>query len=216
MLSDRYVLVGYHQVNPAIITNATFEISTGPNAQNNRGLVVSVSRLITFPSGSQVNPSLPEYAILELSQAVPGVLPVTIGNAVAGQSLSAAGFGSWANPGGTFVRDYEVRGGRGPVRSTNLNGYSSQYYFQTDFLPGINLNWRGGNGDSGSPVFDSNGNLIGMATAGTIGSGIAGVTSFLRLNNPTVYQDIAPYIPSPGAALPLALGAACAFRRRRS
>jgi hypothetical protein len=215
MLSDRYVLIGYHQVNQILNSNPTFEISTGPNAQNNRGLVVSVSRLILFPNGSQVSTSLPEYAVLELSQAVPGVMPVTIGSATTNQSLASAGFGSWANPGGTFVRDFNIRGGMGPVMSQNDGGYSSTYYFSTLFSPGINLNWRGGNGDSGSPAFDSSGNLVGVAMAATNGSGAFGSTVFLRLDNPVVMSDLAPYIPTPGTAVALALGSAFAFRRRR-
>ena len=215
MLSDRYGMIGYHQINQILNSNPTFEISTGPNAQNNRGLVVSISRLILFPNGSQVSTSLPEYVIFELSQPLVGVRPVTIGSAVPGQSLGSAGFGSWANPGGSFVRTFDVTGGVGPVRATNLNGYSSQYYFQTAFDPLYTLNWRGANGDSGAPAFDAAGNLIGMTVAGTNGTGAFGQTTFLRLDNPTVYNDIAPYIPSPGAAVPLALGAAFAFRRRR-
>lgn len=215
MLSDRYALVGYHQVNPATITNATFEISTGPNAQNNRALVVAVSRLITFATGSNNDPSLPEYAIVELAQPVPGVRPVTIGSAVPGQSLASAGFGSWANPGGTFVRDYNIRGGVGPVASFNSNLYSPEFYFQTRFEPGVAMNWRGAPGDSGSPAFDASGNLIGITIGGTLGSGTVGQTTFLRLDNPAVYNDLAPNIPSPGAAGTLALGFAFAFRRRR-
>jgi hypothetical protein len=215
MLSERYGIIGYHQVNQILNTNPTFEISTGPNAQNNRGLVVSVSRLTLFPNGSQVSTSLPEYVIFELSQPIPGVRPVTIGSAVTGESLASAGFGSWANPGGSFARTFDVTGGVGPVRATNLNGYSSEYYFQTAFDPLYTLNWRGANGDSGAPAFDAAGNLIGMTVAGTNGTGAFGQTTFLRLDNPTVYNDIAQYIPSPGGALPLALGAAFAFRRRR-
>ena len=215
LISDRYVLIGYHQVSQILNSNPTFEISTGPNAQTNRGTVMQVSRLITFPNGSQLNPSLPDYALLELTSAIAGVVPVTIGSAVAGQTASSAGFGSWANPGGTFVRTFDVLGGVGPIRASNLNGYSSQYYFQTDFLPGILMNWRGGNGDSGSPAFGQNGELLGIGIAATIGSGIAGQTTFLRLDNPSVYSDLAPYIPSPASSLLLGLSGLMLARRRR-
>ena len=228
LLSDRYVLAPLHGVTRVLdITRPTgiaagqsLEISIGSNAQTNRGQVVSVARIITFPGASANSQNLPDYCVLELSQAISGVRPVTLADPVFGQNAVITGFGSVAVPNGSPLRDFWARAGYAPVLPLNqMANYSSTYYRETEFDSdlGIALNWNGQNGDSGASVNAINGNFWGIVIGGTSGTIGNQRTDFLFTgpSNPTVYNNLVQYVPSPSSGALLGLAGLVVARRRR-
>lgn len=228
MLSPRYVLAPLHGVTrvldatqpTGIAAGSSLEISTGCNAQNNRGTVVQVRRIITFANTIALSTNLPDYCVLELQgEGLPQVVPVTLGLPTIGQMTTAAGFGSWAPVGGTFERDFWVRAGNAPIRSIEsmTGGYNSEYYREASFAfdAGINLNERGGNGDSGRPRFGLGGVFLVIDIAGTLGTGGFGQTTSLLAGSPSISGNLMMFIPSPGSFVVAAVGAGCLAPRRR-
>jgi uncharacterized protein (TIGR03382 family) len=103
------------------------------------------------------------------------------------------------------------------VTSTITNGYSPVFYNQTDFSPSYAnaLNGRGMSGDSGGGWYNSQGHLIGMNVAGTLGTGTIGQTTYLRFDNPDIQNWISTTVPAPGTAVLGLAAMVFAARRRR-
>jgi hypothetical protein len=120
------------------------------------------------------------------------------------------------------VKDGNIRGWEANV-SPLVGPGSSDYYQSTTFgygNAGLSLNGRGANADSGGPVFDLSGNLVGINDAVSfIGDGSIGATDFLKLSNPTIYNWIVQntQVPEPttGALIGLGAGIYLASRRKQ-
>jgi len=114
------------------------------------------------------------------------------GAATTGSIVTSAGFGSYGTvSGGLNTGDGIARAWQATVDANTYGGYSSSYYQSTDFnyrLNGVSLNGRGANGDSGGPVFNSQGQLVGINIAG--GGSPIGSTEYLMLSQPDVYAWI--------------------------
>jgi len=210
-LGPRYIVVPLHGVNRAldvnsptgIAANASIEVSTGPHAQDDRRNVYQVVRMIFFPGAVASNPNAPDYAVGDLGADLMNVAPAVLGSAVSGQVAWAAGFGSWSVPFGTPARDYFARAGGAEILSQNIN-YNSAYYREGIYWSRTvsYLQWKGLNGDSGSPWFDAGGNLLGMSVAATTGTFVPGRTIFLRFDNPTIRALLLPFtVRTPGCLL---------------
>ena len=104
----------------------------------------------------------------------------------------SAGFGFYGSvTGGLFPQDSNARGWRAVVAPGALGGFSTTYYQSTFFVPdGLILNGRGLSGDSGCPVFNDSGQLVGIVIAASTGLSAYGHTEFLRLTQPEVFDWI--------------------------
>jgi len=205
-ISPRYVVATIHANNrtfdsnspTGIAANASIEISIGSNAQTNRVAIYQVTRVINFP-GTGVGTNLADYVVLDLGSNRLPIRAARLGVVAWYDTLYTAGFGSFAVPNGTGFRDYNVRGGWAPVLGGNGGVYNPELYREAIFDPAFisGLNVRGMAGDSGSPWFNGNGELVGMTVAGTNGTGAVGRTSFLRFDNPTIRANLLPYTLPP-------------------
>ncbi len=133
----------------------------------------------------------PDCALVYVSNGVPAATLV-LASASQGEVVPAVGFGIFGTlAGGLFVQDNDARGWRAVVAPGTYGGYSSTYYQSAFFTPdGLYLNGRGLNGDSGSPVFNSVGQLVGIAIGSGGGASAYGSTEFLRLTQPDVLNWI--------------------------
>lgn len=226
-LSGNYILAPRHSIERVldlsmpngIAAGASLEISTGPNAQTDRGLVRFVSRIITFSGTAANDPSRPDYCVLELSEALPNVTAIVIAPPTTGALANVTGFGSEAGIGGTPIRTYWAMGGTAPIMSaSNLVNYSATYYRPFLFDPSRTppLNWKGLNGDSGSPWVVPGQGVVAMSVAASNGTGAAGLTVGLVLSEPSVFANLSQFtVPSPSTAVLFGLGGLLAAQRRR-
>lgn len=151
---------------------------------------------------SGAGPNIPDVMLIKVSPGIPAP-NLAIGSASAGAVVTHVGFGLYGTPtGGLFQLDGNARAWRATLVSSALGGYSAMYYQSSLFGPSqnsIGLNGRGLSADSGGPVFNSQGELVGITVAGGGGLTPIGSTEFLTLSQPDVYawiqQTITPAEP---------------------
>lgn len=181
------VLTAAHAV-PAAGSGGTVDfVGTGTNRYSDPGTVVGIVSWIRYPtyvSGF----SNPDLAIIHLAQPI-NIAPAVFAGVSTGEMLTAAGFGRYATPSiGLQPDDGSSMGWRAPVLSSNPGNVSPQYFYSTDFDTGngVSLNGRGMSGDSGGPVWNSAGALVGITVGGFGGLGTIGGTTAARLDVPEV------------------------------
>jgi hypothetical protein len=218
LLNEGWAITAYHNVADLLQFNPTYEIATGSNYLNNRGTVRGIAEMIPYPGGSFNNPNLPDLCLLRLATPLTGTGSVVFGSARVDEALYGTGFGNYGSPAvGQLPRDGNVRGWIAPVQSFMSGSYSATFYRQTQFesdLP-YALNGRGMSGDSGGGWYNSQGQLVGMNVAATLGTGPGGQTTYLRFDNSDVHTWISTTIPAPSTALVGLTAMAFAARRRR-
>ena len=134
----------------------------------------------------------------------------TIGSAGVGDIVTSVGFGVAGTPSSGVLGDGARRGYNGRVNNSAF-AYSSTYYQATIFgysNSGVELNGRGTPGDSGSPVFNSAGDLIGLTKGATVAYDSFGYTSYLNLSQPEVLSWIQhnTVVPEPNCLLLVGIG----------
>lgn len=206
--NSQYALTAAHVITGLAQYNPTFEISTGSSYLTNRGTVVAVDRVIMYPGFDPNHPGNgPDIAIVHFATPLSGTNAV-ITNATGGEMLTEAGFGATCTPStaGSLAKDGNSRGWMAPV-DPDYNipvdaGYSGTYYLSTDFYPYCFMNGKGMSGDSGGPLLDGAGNLIGIGVAQSGNTSFFGGTIYLMLAQPDVYSwivqntQIAPLAPT--------------------
>ena len=221
LLNSGWAVTAYHNIAAfEPFGTITIDVATGSNFNTNRGTVSRVAEYIPFPGGSANNPSLPDLCLLRLTTDLPGVQSALFGSALTGDILTLAGFGRHGSPAtGLLERDGNVRAFNAIANTQNSGSYSGTYYSEMRIgsIQAVALDGRGLSGDSGGPIFNAAGELIGMTVAGTLGTQFVGYTTFLRFDNPDVDSWLAATIPTPGSAGLLGLvGLGLGVRRRRS
>ena len=112
-----------------------------------------------------------------------------IGTAAVEDILDLAGYGSWGTPSSPGSRDGNLRAFDAKVRESVAYG-SAPFYQTTQFgvgdLSGLALNGKGMNGDSGGPVFNARGELVGMMIAASTNHTSVGNTTHLCLGEPSI------------------------------
>lgn len=189
-LNSRWFLTAAHLIaNPTGTGDATV---TGiyPGAVSG-GPTMSASEVHLIP-GYDGTGNTPDLALIRLVEEV-NAPSLTLASASVGEVVISAGYGYYGSPSLGFIYpDHNARGWQASVTQNTLGGYSSDYYQSTSFSPfeGVASNGRGLGGDSGSPVFNASGQLVGISIASAGGLSSIGHTEFLRLTQPDVLNWI--------------------------
>ena len=167
--------------------NMITSIGTGPNRSSDPGTVVGVVKWMRYPtyvSGF----STPDLAIIHLAQPI-NITPAVFAGVSRGEMLTAAGFGRYATPSiGVQPDDGSSMGWRAPVLGYNPANVTGAHFYSTDFDTGngVSLNGKGLSGDSGGPVWNSAGALVGISVGQFGNLETIGGTVAARLDVPEV------------------------------
>lgn len=167
--------------------NPTYEIATGPNQMNDRGIVRAISEIIPYPGGGWNNPSLPDVCILRLASPLFVIQPAVLGSVNVGDYFVGTGFGRSGSPAtGPLPRDGNVRGVSAPNMGASTAPYNPKFFDDTLFSPNVleALNGKPMSGDSDGGVFLLDGRLVGVWVAASTGTGAAGIGTYLRFDGP--------------------------------
>ena len=145
-----------------------------------------------------------DLIILEFAQPFYASSNKIIGTAVTDDITYSAGFGSWGTPSIGLIspRDGNLRAWDARVYSAVI-GFSAPYYQSTTFgfgnTNGLSLNARGTISDSGGPVFNIQGRLIGVNVNASTTIASAGSTTYVYLGEPTTkaWIEANAQIPTP-------------------
>lgn len=175
MISPSWVLTARHCIEQTEIKNAKFNtishITTGDNPSQSR----------TYTGKTYLHPST-DLALININGTYNGpTLPLASAQPSYHEEITGAGFGGTPRQATIYklnhtrYRDAEVTG-----EGFLHNGYRV-YHEALDA-------WEPVKGDSGSPVLNSNGEIVSVFSAGPLKSG---TSTFTRMNNPDVtrYSD---------------------------
>ena len=194
-LNSRFALSTKHNVADLLQLNPTYEVADGTNAIT-RGNIMSVTNIIFHPALDLI--------ILGFAQPFYASQNKEIGTAVTDDITYSAGFGSWGTPSIGLIspRDGNLRAWDARVYSAVI-GFSAPYYQSTTFgfgnTNGLSLNARGAISDSGGPVFNIQGELIGVNVNASTAIASAGSTTYVYLGEPTTkaWIEANTQIPKP-------------------
>jgi len=227
---DVYLNAGHFTpINGSLVARHT-EIVFGAN-YNTSTERYSVNRTVRYPGYEFGNPNTIDLGIGYLNRFVDGF--ATLGTRV---TFAAASLNDerlmlvdYGNYGDLNTGELPSLGDRmgGFARTFNLQSsvYPQDRYLSTIFNYSEPLNVSGMNYSSGAPWYNANGDIVGITTAGSIGTG-PGFTTSVRLFTPEIQAYLQPIIqdswarfeasiPSPSAAALLTLGLGMAARCRR-
>jgi hypothetical protein len=192
-LNEHFALTAAHAVfgSFGLVTNIV--VGTGTNYLTSPGTSVTcaVSNVLIYPGWNQTF-NTPDIAIIKFDQPLPGE-NLAIASASVGETLSSAGFGRAGTPSsGLLPSDGNLRAFYAPVQSFTPGNVSGEYYWDLRFSPasGVALNGKGLGGDSGGPVFNASGNLVGISIAQWGNLDPIGGTDILKLTQADVYAWI--------------------------
>lgn len=214
---NRYGLIATgHQFYEFLGRNLTIKVGDGTNYMTNPGTFHDISEIFIHPGyeGPDTRFTNPDIAVLRYASPVQQYADMLFADmrSPTDSALSWAGFGRPGSVFGGYVdRDGNARGGESYVSSFGpLEGESPELYFRTTMLLMNSNELRPAVGDSGSPLYNSDGELLGMYTrAGT--STLSGYGLALDLTRPEMHSYIntilAPSsVPEPGAILLMGAG----------
>ena len=196
-VNSRHAITAAHTFTDLLAYNPNYEVADGTNYFTDRGNVVTVTSIL-------IHPSL-DLAILKFAAPFFAAPDQIIGTAVTEEITISAGFGYWGTPstGLGTSRDGGLRAWDATIQE-HVIGRSEPYYQSTYFgtyTAGLSLNGRAANFDSGGPVFNTRGDLIGINDSATSIIATIGSTTYLRLGEPSTKAWIEANTALP-AALP--------------
>jgi len=222
LINENFAITCGHVVWNNLQNGGTFRVGTGANFLNDRGQVVDVAELITYPGyPGGVTTNSPDIVILRLASPLAGITQAQFGTANPGDLVTAGGYG-FTNYAGqpTVPRDGFRRGWNAPV-SPGAPTFGADTWYNFSQFGGtvggsVPVNGKVLNGDSGGGVYNSLGQLVGI-NFGQSGNNLSvGFSSYLDLAQPDVLNWVqSNTIPTPGALTLLGLGALVGSRRRR-
>jgi hypothetical protein len=221
-INSQYAITCGHVVWGTVQNGGSFRVGTGANYFTDRGQVVDVAEVITYPGyAGGVATSSPDIAILRLAAPLSGVTQVEFGTASPFDVVVSGGYGVTFFAGEPSVpRDGFRRGWNAPVKTGAPLFGSDQWYNYTQFGGGggsaVPVNGKALSGDSGGGVYNSQGQLVGINFAQTGNGASVGSTSYLDLSQPEVLSWLqANTIPTPGTVGLLGLAALGPRGRKR-
>jgi uncharacterized protein (TIGR03382 family) len=219
MINDQFAITCGHVVWNNLQNGGTFRVGTGSNYFSDRGQVVDVAEVITYPGyPGGVTTNSPDIAILRLATPISGITQAQFGTANPGDVVTSGGYGFAFFAGQpTVPRDGFRRGWNAGVLSGAPLYGSNQWYNYTFFGDNaVAANGKGLSGDSGGGVYNSLGQLVGINFGQSGNNALVGTTSYLDLSQPDVLNWVqSNTIPTPAALTLLGLGALVGSRRRR-
>lgn len=217
--NSEYGLTSGHAVIGPGGVNTLEEVGNGINYVSAPGLISPISSVLVHPiyDGTKFSPDI---AIIRFGTPLPSD-DLTIGSVVEEDTIRGVGFGTHGYPdSGPLSQDGNIRGWEAHVDSGVPWNVSSNYYFAGDFgfnTTGLMLNGKGTGGDSGGPIFDVHGNLVGITVAEVGGTLSSGQTILLKLDHADVRPWVINNVPEPNTLMLLFVGAGtiARFRRKR-
>jgi hypothetical protein len=200
-LNSEYAITCAHNVADLVQYNPTYSVADGLNFETDRGTVVQVSQVIICPAYDGTTDT-PDIAILKFATPfrptdANGLLvaDMQLGTVSTGDLTYSAGFGRWGTPSIGFITPDGGLGGWDADVSPNLYDFvSPTFYLDTEFglyNANTSLNGQGASGDSGGPVFNQAGRLVGVTQGGQTDLESAGFTDFVKFTDPTLLSWIA-------------------------
>ena len=167
LLNPYTLLTNAHNVVGATSTINSITVGQGNYLSSPTNVSVNpFSSVIIFPGYNPNDPAnTVDLAIIHLTTPILTAPTLTIGSALPGETVISAGYGQWGwsasslNPSDGNARGWEAR-----VQAGNPIVAPDEYYNFTSILDNIGLSFEGraAPGDSGSPVFNLNGELVGI------------------------------------------------------
>lgn len=178
-----HAVVGFQPFNP------TFSIGTGTNFNSDPGHLYGVSGIAVHPTYTSLSSSSSgaDIAKLTLSTPISGATQRGLASSrpSAGETVSWGGFGRTGSPAvGYTLQDGAGRAGYLVQSSFPPISTLSQYYYgNLSFHDEESLHLGAGNGDSGAPILNAQGELFGLMTARSL-VGPGGPSYYLDLTLP--------------------------------
>jgi hypothetical protein len=153
-INSQYAITCGHVVSANLQQGGTFRVGTGSNYFSDRGQVVDVAEVITYPGyPGGVTTNSPDIAILRLATPISGITQAQFGTANPGDVVTSGGYGFAFYAGQSSVpRDGFSRGWNAPVLS-GAPGFGSDLWYNSSqfggFGGGVPVNGKVLSGDSG-------------------------------------------------------------------
>jgi len=192
-LNEDWALTAAHNLPSAYgLTSVSLSVSNGSNCITSPGVTISCSNDYIFPGFTGSSSNGTDLALIRLGSALSGPT-LTLGSASVGELVYEVGFGSYGTPAtGLIAADGNVRAFEAYFSGRSWSYAPLDYYYNAlgfgyDGGESLALNGRGAPGDSGSGVFNSRGQLIGITTAYTgANNDPSGTTFYMDLTVPEV------------------------------
>lgn len=206
-INSHFAITMAHGVT-GVFGNKTYSLVFGSSVHSPTR-VIPISRVIIHPAYDGTR-NTPDIAILCLAEAEHRIVQVQYGSASYGDTVSSAGYGYGFRIGDPVptAQDGFVRGWNSWVLDTAPIQSSDLYFNNSIFGSGISFDGKLLSGDSGSPVWNAAGRLIGINGAQSGGLNSTGTNIYLDLSPGTSvlqWLQLNTQIPAPLPELSLAL-----------
>jgi len=213
-----------HQFSQFLDKNLSVAVSDGANYLTDPGTLYNVSDLFIYPGYTDENSRFtnPDIAVLRYASPVNQSAQMVIADStpLPDAPLNWAGFGQPGSvSGGYLANDGAARGGKSYVSTFEPPGGESPYFYVTTTMFFGSDELRPAPGDSGSPIYNEDGQLVGIYTRGSTSTSIP-ICLYANLTRPELREFVNGHLsvvtpePSP-LIMGVTGGTLCLFAARR-